>query len=163
MSHRKQAGGEGSFKASVTATPAIAAAYCAGVQALLPADKKRLVGAERATGSVALDDALKAAYPNSNRWDYGLGLPTERGEQVLWLEVHHAASGETDRVIRKLQWLKEWLRNEAPALERMPAKFVWLLSNVESNPNDRRKRQQLAEKHGLRRHQGMLDLSRLDG
>lgn len=44
----------------------------------------------------------------------------------------------------------------------MPAKFIWLLSNVESNPNDRRRRQQLAEKHGLRRHQGMLDLATLD-
>lgn len=156
-------GGEGSFKAAVAATPALAGAHHPGVQALLPADKKRLAGAERATGSLALDDVLKAAFPNANRWDYGIGLPAAKGEQVLWLEVHHAASGETDRVIRKLQWLKEWLRNEAPALDRMPAKFIWQLSNSESNPNDRRKRQQLAERYGLRRHHGVLDLAQLDG
>ena len=45
-------------------------------------------------------------------------------------------------------------------LDRMPKVFVWLLSNEES-PHDRRRRQQLAEKHGLRRHQGVLDLGRV--
>lgn len=151
------------FKAAVKAAPAIAGAYQPGVQALLPADKRRLLGAERATGSVALDEALRGDFPSSSRWDYGIGLPGGKAEQVLWLEVHHAASGETDRVLRKLEWLKGWLRDHAPALDRLPAKFVWLLSNVESNPNDRRKRQQLAEKHGLRRHQGPLDLAALGG
>lgn len=150
------------FKAAVKATPAIASAYQPGVQALLPADKKRFANAARATGSVALDEALKKCFPSSNRWDYGIGFPLGKAEQVLFVEVHHAASGEAEVVLKKLQWLKDWLRNEASALNRMPAKFIWLLSNIESNPNDRRRRQQLAEKHGLRRHQGMLDLATLD-
>lgn len=163
MNPRKQTSPGGSFKAAVQATPSIALAYLPGVQGLLPTDKKRLAAAEEATGSVALDEALKDRFPNDPRWDYGIGLPGDKMEQVLWLEVHHAASGETDRVLRKLQWLRGWLRSEAPALDRMPAKFIWLLSNVESNPNDRRKRQQLAEKHGLRRHQGVLNLAALAG
>lgn len=161
MSSRTQAGGKGTFKSAVEATPSIATAYQPGIQGLEPADKRRLVGAERATGSVALDEALRARFPSTHRWDYGIGLPAGKADQVLWLEVHHAASGETERVLKKLSWLKSWLRQEAPELDRMRPKFIWLLSNVESNPNDRRKRQQLAEKHGLRRHQGVLDLAAL--
>lgn len=153
---------DGSFKAAVAMTPAIAHAHQPGIQALVPADKKRLLVAETATGSVALDEALRDRFPNANRWDYGIGLPAGKAEQVLWLEVHHAASGETEHVLRKLRWLKGWLRDEAPELDRMPAKFIWLLSNVE-NPNDRRRRQQLAEKHGLRRHQGALNLAAIKG
>lgn len=161
MSRRTSTSSSDSFGARVQATPAIAHAYQPGIQSLLPVDRRRLAASERATGSIALDDALKDRFPESHRWDYGIGLPGERTEHVLWLEVHHAASGETERVLRKLRWLREWLRGEAPALERLPAKFIWLLSNVESNPNDRRKRQQLAETHGLRRHQGILHLDRL--
>lgn len=160
---RKQARPAGRFKAAVEATSSIARAYQPGIKGLLPVDKKRLAAAERATGSVALDEALRSRYPNERRWDYGIGLPAGEAEQVLWLEVHHAASGETERVLQKLQWLRGWLRNEAPALNQLPAKFIWLLSNVENNPNDRRKRQQLAEKHGLRRHQGVLNLASIDG
>lgn len=163
MSSKNQTIGGASFAAAVKSTLAINTAYQPGIQALEPTDKKRLAAADRATGSVALDEAVKDRYPNAHRWDYGIGLPTAgKSERVLWLEVHHAASGETDRVIKKLQWLKEWLRSEAPDLNRMPATFLWLLSNVESNPNDRRKRQQLAEKHGLRRHQGVLNLATID-
>lgn len=161
MSPRAPAGDD-AFKAAVEAAPSIAHAYQPGIQALMPADKKRLVAAEIVTGSVALDDALRDRFPNANRWDYGIGLPAGRAEQVLWLEVHHAASGETERVLKKLQWLRGWLREEAPMLKRLPAKFIWLLSNVES-PNDRRRRQKLAEQHGLRRHQGMLNLNTIIG
>lgn len=151
-----------SFKATVQATPSISGAYRAGIQALLPADKRRLTAAELATGSVALDEALKDRFPSTPRWDYGIGLPQGSAEQVLWLEVHHSASGETERVLRKLQALKAWLRSEAPELNRMPAKFIWLLSNVERNPNDQRRRRKAAEQHGLRHCQGMLNLATLD-
>lgn len=80
---------------------------------------------------------------------------------MLWLEVHHAASGETDRVIKKLYALKNWLRENAPALSEMKRVYVWQLSNVERNMNDRRSRNREAEKHGLRRTQGMVDLASL--
>lgn len=161
MKPKKPQKAPSTFRAAVQATPSIASAYRPGIQALLPADRKRLANAEHATGSVALDEALADQHPNANRWDYGVGLPGEKTERVLWLEVHHAASGEADRVLKKLQWLRSWLRNEAPRLDRLPPIFIWLLSNVENNPNDRRKRNALAEKHGLRRHQGVLDLARL--
>lgn len=149
------------FQRAVEATPSIKGAYCPGVQALEDRDRKMLAEGDRklATGSVALDEAVRKAHPTANRWDYGIGLPADSGDMVLWLEVHHAASGEADRVLRKLEWLKHWLRTSAPELDRLPKKFVWLLSNVETNPNDRHRRQRLAEHHGLIRRQGTLKLS----
>jgi hypothetical protein len=150
------------FKVACQATPAIASAHQPGLQALAAVDKQRLMATEQATGSIALDDALRHRFPNDCRWDYGIGLPAGAGEQILWLEPHHSASKQAERVIKKLQWLRHWLRAEAPELNRMPAKFIWLLSNQE-HPHDRRRRQQLAEKHGLQRRQGTLNLATLAG
>jgi hypothetical protein len=51
------------------------------------------------------------------------------------------------------------MQANSPQLAVMERVYVWQLSNVENNPNDRRKRNQLAAKHGIRRVQGMLDLA----
>ena len=153
----------GKFKAAVEATPSIRRAYRPGLQALPKADRNRLDERELATGSVFVDETLKDAklHPNSHRWDYGIGLGNARvGEHILWLETHHAASGETERVLLKLDWLKTWLRTEAPELNKLPGKFVWLLTNKENNPNDRRRRAQAAEQKLLIRVQGTLHLSK---
>jgi hypothetical protein len=147
------------FQRAVEATTGISRAYKPGIQALEPPDKPRLEHKELATGSVFLDDALKKAHPNANRWDYGIGLSDgEHAEVVLWLEVHHSASGQADLVIKKLEWLRHWLSTSAPELDLLQKKFVWLLSNVETNPNDRKRRNSLAEHHGLVRRQGTLRL-----
>lgn len=141
------------FHAAVEATPSVRGAHRPGLQALERADRERIDDGPFATGSIALDEALARAEPNSNRWDYGIGLPKvhRRGESVLWLEVHHAASGEAKAVLKKLEWLKRWLREQAPRLDALPRTFVWQLSNVEHHPNDTRRRAILAEKHGLKR------------
>lgn len=155
-----RSGNKLTFRAAVLAVPVIAGAFREGVQALTREHRQGLKNAQIATGSIDLDAALQAAYPNDHRWDYGIGLPQDaRTEKVLWLEVHHAASGETERVINKLKALKAWLQSSAPELDRMPKKFVWQLSNVERNPNDRRSRNKLAEAGGIHlRVQGALDL-----
>jgi hypothetical protein len=149
------------FHAAVEATPSVRGAHRPGLQALLRADRERIDDGPLATGSIALDEALARAEPNSSRWDYGIGLPKahERGESVLWLEVHHAASGETEAVLKKLAWLRRWLREQAPRLDALPKTFVWQLSNVERHPNDRARRNRLAEQHGLRRVEGKLRLA----
>lgn len=148
------------FQRAVEATPGVSSAHEPGVQALEPRDRKLLAEGDRrlATGSVFLDGALRSAQPNANRWDYGVGLDADGRESVVWLEVHHAASKQGDLVVKKLEWLRHWLRTSAPELERMPRKFVWLLSNVETNPNDRTRRNSLAERYGLIRRQGLLRL-----
>ena len=150
-----------SFQRAVETTASIERAFQPGIQALEPADRKRLAEADKqlATGSVFLDAAVRKQYPTANRWDYGIGLGDGKAaEIVLWLEVHHSASGQAELVVKKLEWLKDWLRTSAPELDRMPRKFVWLLSNVETNPNDRNRRHRLAERHGLIRQHGILKL-----
>lgn len=157
---RPRASNKKTFRAAVLAVPAIAGSFREGVQALKREHRQGLKNAQIATGSIDLDAALQRTHSNDHRWDYGIGLPhDERTEKVLWLEVHHAASGETERVIRKLQALKAWLAANAPDLNAMPRVFIWQLSNTESNPNDRRTRTALAERHGLKRRQGILDLA----
>ena len=152
------------FRKAVMATGAIAESFCEGVQALEKAHKQRIEDSTVATGSIALDEKLKKVkkHARANRWDYGIGLKRSGDETVLWLEVHHSAGGQADVVIKKLNWLRSWLRDEAPALDEMKKIFVWQLTNVESNPNDRRRRTLIAEKHGLRRCTGRLHLCQLD-
>lgn len=154
-------GKKATFEATVKATPTIADAFQPGIQALVKRDKGFLKDVQVATGSVALDSTLhaKKLHQNANRWDYGIGLPgSKTSERVLWLEPHRGGSGESKTVIKKLAWLKEWLRNEAPALDKLPKTFVWLVSNTE-NPNDRKRRTRDAENHGLRRLSPMLSLA----
>lgn len=147
------------FEKAVKASPPIAPSYRKGIQALKSEHRKGLKNRELATGSIDLDAALAKSLPNDHRWDYGIGLPGKgNAERVVWLEVHHAASGETERVINKLRALKIWLQANAPALSSMTRYYVWQLSNVERNLNDRRSRNREAEKHGLRRIQGKVDL-----
>lgn len=148
------------FQRAVAATPGISGAHQPGIQALEPRDRKMLAEADKklATGSVFLDESLKKSQPNANRWDYGIGLGDDKYEHIVWLEVHHAASKQADLLLKKLEWLKHWLSTSAPELDRMPRRFVWLLSNVETSPNDRERRNRLAEKHGLIRRQGALRL-----
>lgn len=150
------------FKKAVKSTAEIADSFRDGIQALLNEHRKGLKNGQLATGSIDLDEALRKDHPQDHRWDYGIGIPRgQNAEKVLWLEVHHAASGETERVIKKLQALRSWLQNHSQPLASMEKVFVWQLSNVENNPNDRRKRNQLAAKHGLRRVQGMVDLANI--
>jgi hypothetical protein len=83
-----------SFKQAVLSTADIAEAYQNGIQALLPEHRRGLRNGQSATGSVDIDSALKKKLPSDYRWDYGIGLPKgQTSEKVLWLEVHHAASG----------------------------------------------------------------------
>jgi len=154
---------KGQFQRAVKATQAVADAFYTGIQALEDRDKNLLEDKDLATGSLALDRTLREAelFPNDNRWDYAIGLSAPKNtERVLWLEPHHAGSGQTDKVIKKLHWLRNWLRDHAPQLEKLRKDFVfvWLVTSKE-NPNDRQRRTSMAQKHGLRRVNGRLRLS----
>ena len=150
------------FREAVTKCPVLAPHLETGIQALDSPHKGRILNGQITTGSLNYDEALRPSAAREHRVDYGIGLPAVTStEKVLWLEVHHAASGETDRVVKKFEALKAWLPENAPALWKLHRVFVWQLTNTESNPNDRLKRNKLAAKHGIRRVPGMLDLSKL--
>ena len=65
----------------------------------------------RFTASVDIDLDCQAEEPQSNRWDYGLGLKTRKGEEfAVWVEPHPATStGEVAKIIAKLDWLEHKL------------------------------------------------------
>ena len=122
------------------APPPVNGAYRPGKQAL----EKRHRGCvscedpQRLTGSIDLDSALtqEPDYANARRWDYGLGYrPVNGPEQAVWVEVHSATTKEVSSVLRKLEWLRDWLNGNAEALRRMTdaagedVRFVWIASS----------------------------------
>ena len=130
-----------SFEKAVQAEPPpVKCAYHPGTQALANRHR-RLVTCEdprRLTGSIDLDSALKKqpGHASAARWDYGLGYrpPAGKREQAIWIEVHSATTGEVSAVLKKLQWLKDWLNDGAGRLRQMTdlaapdIRFVWIAS-----------------------------------
>jgi hypothetical protein len=93
---------------------------------------------------VALDDGLKAKYPNDPRWDYAIGLKKGKPEVAVWIEVHPASTSEVATVLKKLQWLKKWLKNQAPKLATLTAaqSYYWAAtSGVHIRPGSPQARQ----------------------
>lgn len=60
------------------------------------------------TGSVDMDGHFKILEPDSNRWDYGIGLALSDGSEIAcWVEPHPASStGEVRTMLSKLTWLR---------------------------------------------------------
>lgn len=142
------------FKEAVEATqPPVRESYCQGKQAM---EKKHrgLVTCQdpaRLTGSIALDDVLRQQKPNDSRWDYGLGYESANGnEQAIWVEVHSATTGEVSTVLKKLQWLKDWLNAEADQLRKLTERsneefrYVWIASSGVNIPGHHRQAKELA-------------------
>ncbi|PVD54111.1 hypothetical protein DC498_01600 [Terrimonas sp.] len=125
---KKQA--KDTFKEAVKNTPDVSNAYCPGLQALGGySNKVVLQDPGRCEGSVDIDGTTVAIYPQDNRWDYCFSY---KGE-TFFVEVHSADTGEVSTVIRKLQWLKDWLHNKAPRINAIKATsrhpFYWVQSN----------------------------------
>jgi hypothetical protein len=101
-----------SFEAAATAAEL---APCPGKQAL---ENKYRASVEVGGGiqfshSVDVDAHFQPAEPNSNRWDYGLGLVKGNTHFAIWIESHGATSSrEVDKVLAKLAWLKGKLRSQ---------------------------------------------------
>jgi len=116
------------FKKAVEDTPDIANCYQIGLQGLgIHSRKIELLEGKHCSGSVDIDSCTRAKYPQSNRWDYAFCFR----EEVFFVEVHTANTREISTVVKKLKWLKDWLRDEAPELDKLKAKsqpFVWIQS-----------------------------------
>lgn len=124
-----------SFKAVVETTEDIADGYRKDLTALGQYSSKVEVSTPRLLqGSVDIDACTIAKYPNANRWDYAFAYNSE----VFFIEVHPANSGEVRIVLKKLQWLKDWLHTKAPEINRLKAKktfpFYWIQSKNFSIP-----------------------------
>lgn len=139
-----------SFKKAVeAANPPLNQAYQPGLQALKTHSKKifciRPVS-KSITGSVDIDSTLAKIkqYACDNRWDYGVGYrPSKGSECAVWIEVHGAKDKEVGTLARKAQWLKQYLKENAPELWRLTLaspedfRFVWLgTKNVHLSKHD---------------------------
>lgn len=117
MSRRGQ-GGRKSANAKPAASQFVAAATLAGLptqpgKGALDSQYRSMLDSNGATltASVDMDQAYLASEPQSPRWDYGIGI-AEAGdiEKAFWLEPHPASStGEVQRMLAKLAWLKDKL------------------------------------------------------
>jgi len=118
------------FKQAVLNTPALANAYCPGLQALKRVDAERITCTKPRdlTGSVDVDSALCQAFPDKPRWDYVVGIKHDQSsDRAIWIEVHPASStGEVNVVIAKLRWLKSWAADAAPDLLSLTREYVWI-------------------------------------
>ncbi|MBN8786660.1 MAG: hypothetical protein J0I84_06185 [Terrimonas sp.] len=130
------------FKEAVLTTDEIKNCYRQGLQSLNEHSTKVVVQNTRElSGSVAIDDCTKTAYPDANRWDYIFGY---KGE-AFFMEVHPAQTSEVAVVLKKFYWLIEWLRNNAPKINELKPKdksaFYWVQSEgyniLRNSPQER--------------------------
>jgi hypothetical protein len=117
------------FKQAVEETEEIKNGYQNGLKALGNySNKVELGDTKKCEGSVAIDDCTESLYPQENRWDYVFGY---KGE-AYFVEVHSAHTSEVSVVLKKLQWLKDWLNSKAPEIKKLQAKnkaFIWIQTN----------------------------------
>ena len=156
------------FKTAVKAAPhPVNGAYRRGKQALERKHRALVVCKEPAllTGSIDLDATLRQQKPNDNRWDYGLGLRPQKGRELaVWVEVHSATTSEVSTVLRKLQWLKDWLNGEAEQLKRLTQRtkdhppYVWIASKGDRINRTSRQFRELSQS-GLSLKSRRLELS----
>lgn len=107
------------LETAVELTPDVAGSCQAGLSALGAYSAKIVVPDTRNIGgSVNIDSATKELYPMDSRWDYALEYDCE----VFFIEVHPGSTSEVDTVLKKLDWLKSWLQNKAPEINRVKTK-----------------------------------------
>lgn len=125
------------FKEAVESTEEVNKCYQSGLKALGKYSVKvALQDTTKCEGSIDIDEGVTQKYPNDNRWDYAFSYKSE----VFFVEVHSANTGEVSVVLKKLQWLKDWLVRSAPEINKMKAKnqtpFFWVQSGNFNIPNN---------------------------
>ncbi len=118
---------DNAFKEAVENTPDIKDHYCPGLQAVKGSERKMISpeDTKKLSGSVDIDKAMVKSYPDSNRWDYTIGYEGK----AYFVEVHPADTSEVDTVIKKVEWLKDWLNKKASKLKSIrQTPYYWIPS-----------------------------------
>ena len=122
------------FQQAVGKTPALKDAWRAGLQALRAEDKPHIEAEDprNLTGSVDVDTAYQKLMPQSNRWDFGIAFQHSNHDKevVYWVELHTASDSQVKVVIKKAQWLLEWLNGEGKPLAAFEKEIVWVSSGA---------------------------------
>jgi hypothetical protein len=116
------------FRKIVESITAIRHCYQSGMQALGADSRKVAVNDTRwLCGSINLDDCLRQSYPDANRWDY----LSCYNRKIYFIEVHPANTSEIDYMIKKIQWLWNWLKQDGADLNILIAQknpYHWVAS-----------------------------------
>jgi len=115
------------FKEAVDETPDLTNSYKFGLQAFGRHSEKIIVQeTNRIDGSVNIDEVTKSKYPQESRWDYMFSYKNE----VYFVEIHSAKTSEVKTVLKKLEWLKNWLNSKAKSVDSLKAKkpYHWIYS-----------------------------------
>ncbi len=137
------------FKSAVEASPEIQNCFQNGLQALGSYSTKiQVEDTSKICGSVDLDACVAGSYPTQNRWDYIICYD----EIIYFVEVHSADTSEVSVVLKKLDWLKDWLNQKAPEINKIKHKtlpYFWIQSKGYGIAKNSRQDRLLAQK-GLR-------------
>ena len=90
-------------------------------------NKVNVTDPRKLQGSLDIDTQVQKKYPQEPRWDYALSYD----DKLYFFEVHPASTSEVDAVIKKLGWLKDWLKNKAPEINKLQKgvhPYVWVQS-----------------------------------
>lgn len=117
------------FQIAVENTPDVKNGFRAGLQAVKNSDRNKVnvTDPRKLQGSLDIDTQVQKKYPQEPRWDYALSYD----DKLYFFEVHPASTSEVDAVIKKLIWLKDWLKNKAPEINKLQKgvhPYVWIQS-----------------------------------
>lgn len=117
------------FQIAVENTPDVKNGFCVGLKAVKNSDRNKVDATDpkKIQGSLDIDGQVWKKYPDDNRWDYALSYD----DKIYFFEVHSASTSEVDAVIKKLGWLKDWLKNKAPEINKLQKgnqPYTWVQS-----------------------------------
>ncbi len=131
------------FQRAIENTEEVKDGFCVGKHAIKSADRSKIVASDdkKLQGSLDIDSQVRVLYHNENRWDYALSYD----DRIYFFEIHPAVTSEVDAVIKKLTWLKCWLKTKAPAIDELPKAdypYTWVQSGgyaILPNTRERKK------------------------
>lgn len=131
------------FPRAVAACPRLSGHFSRGLGALRRLDRGRvtMTNTRLINASVNVEDAQREAGGQDPTWDYGIGISAPGDDVAIWVEVHSADSHHVQSVLNKLDALLKFLKKEAPDLNSLPGRYVWLATGrVHIAPDSRERR-----------------------
>ena len=120
------------FKEAVEQTPSLESSWRDGLGALRAEDKPHIKAEDtrRLCGSADVDGALQPSDPSANRWDFAIGHQHTNRKDVFiyWVETHTGSDNQIKVVLKKLEWLKAWLRRDGQRLDKFDRDMIWVSS-----------------------------------
>jgi hypothetical protein len=141
------------FRKAVRTTPHLENAWQPGLGALRAEDRAHIrpQDSRNLRGSADIDTAWQTVEPHANRWDFAIAYKHTNiaAEFVYWVETHTGSDDQIKTVLKKLEWLKRWLRGDGRKLAGFEKEFVWVASGATSFTSGSTQVKRLAEQ-GLR-------------